>query len=215
AQQPPAPGQQQQQAQAQQPPAPGQQQQQAQAQQPPAPGQQQQQAQAQQPPAPQQPGPPIGTQEPPVSGNLQFYLDSIELLQGENIIASLEGDGFFLGTNPLLKLFAKFTSFMVTLTGGHIRIMLVLTNKRIFIVQKSQAWCGCTASKNIRLVALKALVEAGAAKDTQVCCFHSNLVTLETRTENFAMILKNNDDQLLKQFINQMALQIQQNNNSL
>jgi hypothetical protein len=69
-------------------------------------------------------------------------LGEFDLLPGEQIVYTIQGDGFFLGANPAAKAIAAIQATLVRLTGGHVRIFVVVTNHRIVLVESRQAFCG-------------------------------------------------------------------------
>lgn len=135
----------------------------------------------------------------------QKAMSDVDLLPGETIERVFQADGFFLGTNPLLKAMAAIQSFLVTITGGHLRIFLVVTNKRVLMVQSQQVWCGCSAVRGSNVIALSSVKEAGVARETKVCCFHSRVVHIQSLTQRHTLIVKKFSDQDLKDFMSFMS----------
>lgn len=135
----------------------------------------------------------------------QLLSQYVTLLPGETIEYAVEADGYFIGANPLLKLIAKIQAFMVTITGGHIRIYLLVTNKRLLMMQSNQVWCGWMSGKNVHALALASLVEAGSSKETQACCIHTHQVQIETLTQKHSLIVKKLKDAQLKQFVAELS----------
>jgi len=172
------------------------------------------------PPQGQQPGygapqgaPPPQAQAPAPQGGAgglgpkgqQMLSQQVNLLPGEQIEYAIEADGYFIGANPLLKMIAKIQAFMVTITGGHIRVYLIVTNKRLLLMQSNQVWCGWIKKKNVKALALASLVEAGMSKESQACCIHTRLVEMETLTQKHALIVKKVNDEQLKQFVAELS----------
>ncbi len=165
-------------------------------------GQQQGYAQPQQgyaaPPQQQyQPAPAQGGMSP----EAQNALTNVDLLPAEQIVYAVQANGFFLGTNPALKAIAAFQAFILALTGGHVRIFLLVTNQRVLLIQSRAAFCGCFKSAAVSAVALSSIVSAGSAKDTQYCCFHTRAIYVESMTERYNMVIKNLDDAGVRGFV--------------
>ena len=66
---------------------------------------------------------------PGMNPRVQEALGMVDLLANEQIYYAIQADGFFVGSAPILKLIAAISAFMVTITGGYIRIFLVVTNQ--------------------------------------------------------------------------------------
>jgi hypothetical protein len=132
-------------------------------------------------------------------------LEHADLLHGEQIAFTLQGDGFFLGSHPLQKAVAALQATLVTLTGGHIRVFVVVTNMRILLIQSQALWCGCTRKVAVNSFALAALAECGWDKDTQWCCIHSRGVHLESKTQRYSLVIKKLGDPVLRQFVAQLS----------
>jgi hypothetical protein len=164
---------------------------------------QQQQGQYQQPP--QQA--PHGTPAPGPAGNprLQEALSQVDMLQGEQVYYTLQADGFFIGANPILKMMAAFTAFLVAITGGHIRIFLVVTNQRLLVLKSTQVWCGCGRAKAVHTIALAGVKEVGSAKETQLCFVHTRTVQVQSLTQRFNVVVKKLGDQEIRQFVTNLS----------
>jgi hypothetical protein len=164
---------------------------------------QQPQGQYQQPP--QQA--PHGTPPPGPAGNprLQEALSQVDMLQGEQIYYTLQADGFFIGANPLLKMMAAITAFLVAITGGHIRIFLVVTNQRLLVLKSTQVWCGCGRAKAVHTIALAGVKEVGSAKETQLCFVHTRTVQVQSLTQRFNVVVKKLGDQEIRQFVTNLS----------
>ena len=135
----------------------------------------------------------------------QKALSEVELLPNETIQQVFQADGFFLGANPIAKVIASINSFFTTLTGGHIRIFLVLTDMRVLMVQSSAIWFGCTRVKKATVIALSGVKEAGIAKETQLCCFHARLIHIQSMTELYTMVVKKFRDEELRDFLRSLS----------
>lgn len=166
---------------------------------------QQQYPQHQQQPPPQQM--PHATPAPGPAGNPRFQeaLASVDLLQGEQIYYTLQADGFFIGANPLLKMMAAITAFLVAITGGHIRIFLVVTNQRLLVLKSTQVWCGCGRAKAVHAIALAGVKEVGSAKETQLCCIHTRTVQVQSMTQTFNLVIKKLGDAEIRQFVTNLS----------
>lgn len=165
----------------------------------------QQQQYHQQPAPPQQM--PHATPAPGPAGNprLQEALSQVDLLQGEQIYYTLQADGFFIGANPILKMMAAITAFLVAITGGHIRIFLVVTNQRLLVLKSTQVWCGCGRSKAIHTIALAGVKEVGSAKETQLCFVHTRTVQVQSMTQQFNVVVKKLGDNEIRQFVTNLS----------
>ncbi len=131
----------------------------------------------------------------------QILLNEVNLLPGEKIQYAIMGDGYFLGANPLLKAIAVMQAMLTTLTGGHIRVFLLVTNRRILMLQSTQMWCGWARTKNVNAIALASLIECGSGKETQFCCIHSRLVHIETKTQKHQLVIKKLGDPEIRDFV--------------
>ncbi len=141
----------------------------------------------------------------------QEALSHVQLFPGEEIQYAVQADGFFLGTNPMAKLMAKLSSFFTKITGGHIRMFLVLTNQRVLLIESTAACCGFTASRIVHTISTKAIVEASTARATTWCCFHTRMVSIESLTQKYLLVAKGMSDQELMEFITRMSVLIVQN----
>jgi len=140
-----------------------------------------------------------------LSQRAQQAMTDVELLQGEEVARVWEADGFFLGTHPLLKLMGKIQSMVVTLTGGHIRVFLVVTNMRVLLVQSTQMWCGCQKVRGANAISMTSVKEAGIGRETQMCCFHSRVIHIQTLTQRHTLIVKGFSDEDMKSFLAYMS----------
>jgi hypothetical protein len=146
--------------------------------------------------------PPAG---PRVDARMQDAISQIDLLAGEQIVYTLTADGFFIGVQPILKLMAAIASLVATLTGGHIRIYLLVTNQRVLVIKSVQVWCGFNRMKEISSVALAGIKEVGSAKDTQMCCIHTRRVRLQSMTETFNFVVKKLPDSEIRAFVTNLS----------
>ncbi|MCB9529346.1 MAG: hypothetical protein R3F65_29215 [bacterium] len=135
----------------------------------------------------------------------QEALQEVVLMQGEEIQYCIQADGFFLGSLPIQKLIANFQAFMAKVTGGHIRVFLVLTNMRVLLIQSAAQWCGCTKIKAINTVASNAVIEAGSSKETRLCFVHTRVVHIETRSQRYTLAIKKLKDADLQAFVTHMS----------
>jgi len=90
---------------------------------------------------------------------------------------------------------------LVTLTGGHVRIFVVVTNHRIVLVESRQACCGFRRLEGVQAIALASLAECGWGRETQWCCIHSRAVHLESKTQRYTLVIKKLGDQALREFV--------------
>jgi hypothetical protein len=150
-----------------------------------------------------------------LSSKAQKAMVDVELLEGEQIAHVWQADGFFLGTNPAAKAAALIAATLVKLTGGHIRIFLVLTNQRVMMVQSRGVCCGCQRVRGVNSIALTSIKEAGVAKETQWCCINSRAIHVESVTQRYTMIVKSFKDDDLKQFLAEMSRMLVRNQSSI
>jgi hypothetical protein len=137
----------------------------------------------------------------PMTKALQAIMKEVDLLPGEQVQYTIQGDGYFLGTNPALKAIAVFQAAMVKLTGGHIRIFIIVTNQRVLLANSFSQCCGVKRMKGVNAIALASVAECGWAKETQMCCVHSRVVHLETKTQRHTLVIKKLKDDGLRQFV--------------
>ncbi|HEY3801362.1 MAG TPA: hypothetical protein VGL61_02110 [Kofleriaceae bacterium] len=150
----------------------------------------------------QQPPPP---QQPPLNPRLQEALGGVDLLQGEQIFYTLQADGFFMGANPLAKLMAAVTAFLVAITGGHVRIFLIVTNQRLLMLGSRAVWCGCGRAKIVQSFALASIKEVASVKETQACCIHTRLVQVHSMTERKNLVIKQLGDDEIRRFLTNLS----------
>lgn len=142
---------------------------------------------------------------------MQEALCHVQMFPGEEIQYAVQADGFFLGTNPLAKVMANVQAFFTKITGGHIRIFLVLTNQRVLLIESTATCCGCTASRIIHTISTRSVVEAGTLRETTCCCIHTRMLMLESLTQKYILVAKSISDQELVEFITRMSVLIVQN----
>ncbi|MGB1013758.1 MAG: hypothetical protein ACPG4T_06470, partial [Nannocystaceae bacterium] len=58
----------------------------------------------------------------------QKLMQMVDLLPGEVPAYTIQGDGFFMGSSPIEKAAAAMAATLVKLTGGFIRVFVVITN---------------------------------------------------------------------------------------
>jgi hypothetical protein len=150
-------------------------------------------------PPPQQPPPPQIS--PAHQRRVQEALTLVDLLAGEQVAFTLQADGFFLGAHPLLKMIAWFQSFFVTLTGGHIRIFLIVTNQRVLVVRQNSIWCGTSRGRGVLTVALSGIKEVGSGRQTHMCCIHTRTVQMQSMTQLFNLVVKRQTDAEIRTFV--------------
>jgi len=142
---------------------------------------------------------------PPINKATQKIMQELDLLPGEAIQYSIQADGFFLGANPIAKLVGTMTAFLTTITGGHIRVFVFVTNSRIIVAKSESRMCGFTRSKSINAIALASLAEAGWAKQTQWCCINTRTVHMESKTERTTLVIKKLGDDALRGFVSNLS----------
>ena len=140
-----------------------------------------------------------------LSNHANTALADVALLEGENIENVFEGDGFFLGANPIAKIISEIQALITTLTGGHVRVFLVITSMRVLMIQSRAAWCGCTRSKSTVAIATPTVKEAGIAKQTSLFCFHARLIHIQARTQTHTLVVKKFDDSKLSHFLKTLS----------
>ncbi len=143
--------------------------------------------------------------QPNLNPAAQQMLTEVDFLPGESLHYSIQGDGFFLGSNPLLKAIAAWQGFITKITGGHVRVFVMITNQRILLLQSTQALCGFMRVRKVNAIALASLAEAGWAKETQWCCIHSRAVHLQSKTERTTLVIKNLGDVALREFVSTLS----------
>ncbi|MEZ4380432.1 MAG: hypothetical protein R3A79_03735 [Nannocystaceae bacterium] len=142
---------------------------------------------------------------PQLTKAAQDLLSEVQLLQGENIHYAIQGDGFFMGSNPIAKAVAAMQAALVTMTGGHIRILVVITNLRVLLLQSQQAFCGFRRLRGVNAIALASIAEAGSGKDTQWCCIHTRTVHIQSKTQRYTLVIKKLKDDALRDFVRNMS----------
>ncbi len=149
--------------------------------------------------------PPQQQMQPPGDPRLHEALATVDLLPGEQVHTTLQADGFFIGANPIAKLMAAITAFFVTLTGGHIRIFLVVTNQRLLALQSRAVWCGWARAKVVQTFALASVREVGSRKETQMCCIHTRTVQVHSFTERASYVIKKLGDDEIRRFVTNLS----------
>jgi len=144
---------------------------------------------------------------PPVAGNprVQEALSQVDLLAGEQVVYTLQADGFFLGALPILKMIAALQAFILTVTGGHIRIFLVVTNQRLLVIKSMGAFCGMSRVKSVHTIALAGVKEVGSAKETHMCCVNTRTVQVQSLTQRFNLVIKKLGDQEIRHFVTNLS----------
>ena len=141
----------------------------------------------------------------------QEALNNVQLLQGEEIQYAVQADGFFVGTGAIEKLQAKISAFFTKITGGHIRMFLIITNNRVLLIESTAKCCGFQASRVVHTIASKSVVEAGTVRETTWCCIHTRMIQIESLTQKYVLVAKTMTDQELMEFITRMSLLITSN----
>ncbi|HFE44592.1 MAG TPA: hypothetical protein ENJ18_03730 [Nannocystis exedens] len=91
------------------------------------------------------------------------------------------------------------------MTGGHIRILVVITNLRVLLLQSEQAFCGVRRLRGINAIALGSILEAGSGKETQACCIHTRTVHLQSKTQRYTLVIKKLGDAELREFVRNLS----------
>jgi hypothetical protein len=169
--------------------------------QPPQQPQQQYQQPGQPPGQPPQAMAPSGGGAAGLGPKGQELLSGITMLPGEQLAYSIQADGYFLGALPIQKMIASLMAFMTTITGGHIRIFLVVTNQRVLLLESRQMWCGVMRVRAYHAMALQSILEAGSSKETQACCIHTRTVYIESKTQKHQLVIKKLGDDGLRDFV--------------
>lgn len=167
--------------------------------------QQPQYPQQYQQPYPQQPPPAQPPQATPANPRIQEALAQVDLLAGEQVVYTLQADGFFLGAHPIAKLIAALQAFLVTLTGGYIRIFLVVTNQRLLVLKQTQVWCGCGRLRGVQAIALAGIKEVGSSKETQLCFVHTRTIQVQSMTQLFNLVVKKLGDAEIRHFVTNLS----------
>ena len=140
-----------------------------------------------------------------LTAKAQEALNDIQLMQGEEIQYSVQADGFFLGTLPIQKMIASFQSMITKLTGGHIRVFLVMTNMRLIMIESRAQWCGCTKVRAIKTISSRDILECGSGKETRLCFVHTRVLTVESRSHAYTLVVKKLNDDDVRAFVTAMS----------
>lgn len=140
-----------------------------------------------------------------LSKEAEQLMELVDLLPGEKLQYAIQGDGFFLGTLPIAKAIAKLQATLTTLTGGHVRILLAITNKRLLMIESLQFFCGWQRVRSVNAIALASVAEAGWAKETQMCCIHSRAIHVESKTQRYSLVIKKLGDAELREFVAKLS----------
>lgn len=127
------------------------------------------------------------------------------MLPGETIQHSLEADGLFLGPQLIAKLMSVIIDWTVRVMGGYIRISIVVTDRRVLVLQSVKMLCGVTQMKVVHSVALASVVETGWIKGTELCCINTRAVHLQTKTQRHTFVVRKLSDAAMRDFITQMS----------
>lgn len=154
--------------------------------------------------APQAP-PPQASGGGAMNARVQEALSMVDLLAQEQVVYAIQADGFFLGSAPIIKLIASIMALLVTLTGGYIRIFLVVTNQRLIMIKTTQMWCGCQRMRAVHTVALAGVKEVGSARETQFCCINTRTIQVQSMTQLFNLVIKKLGDSEIRQFVTNLS----------
>ncbi len=136
---------------------------------------------------------------------LQKALSQVDMLPDESVQFALQADGYFQGSNPLAKLIGKLQALLVTLTGGHVRIFLAVTNLRVLLLESRAVWCGCTKVAGVNNISLGSIAEVGTSKETQLCFFHARVVHVQSPTQQHTLVITRAGDQAVRDFMANMS----------
>ena len=150
---------------------------------------------------------------PAMNERTQEALAQIDLLRDEKIVYTLQADGFFLGVHPIAKAIAAFQAFVIALTGGYIRIFLVVTNQRVLVIKATQVWCGFGRSRAVSAIALAGIKEVGSSKDTTFCFVHTRTIQVQAMTQLYNLVVKKLSDQEIRDFVTNLSAVIVANTN--
>jgi len=100
---------------------------------------------------------------------------------------------------------AAISAFIIALTGGHVRIFLVVTNQRLLVIKSTAVWCGCGRSRAVSTIALAGIKEVGSSKETQLCCVNTRTVQVQSMTQVFNLVIKKLGDQEIRQFVTNLS----------
>jgi len=142
---------------------------------------------------------------PVANPRVQEALAQVDLLASEQVVYTLQADGFFLGSNPMLKLFAAIASMIVTLTGGYIRIFLIVTNQRVLFIKATQVWCGWGRVRGVNSIALPGIKEVGSTRETQACCINTRTIQIQSLTQRYNLVVKRIGDQEIRNFVTNLS----------
>ena len=142
---------------------------------------------------------------PTMTKALTQMMKHVDLLPGEVMHYSIQGDGYFMGSNPLAKMMATIQAGLIKITGGHIRIFVIVTNQRVLLASSQQALCGFNRNLGVNALALASVAECGWAKVTAMCCVHSRLVHIETKTQRHGLVIKKLKDNALREFVSNLS----------
>ena len=126
-------------------------------------------------------------------------------LRGETPLHVLHADGLYLGPTPVAKLIAALVGFMIRITGGHIKISLVVTAQRVLMLTSTQAYCGWTKSKLVQSLALGSIQETGWAQTNTYWCLKTRALSIKTKTQTHGIVVKKLSDAQLRDFANQVS----------
>jgi hypothetical protein len=132
-------------------------------------------------------------------------LAEVSLLPGEQLVYAIQGDGYFLGANPLQKFFAKLSALLTAATGGHIRVFLVVTNQRVLLIESRAALCGWARMRKFHAMATASVLQAGSSKETQAWCLHTRTVHIESKTQRHTLVIKKLGDEGLRDFVTNLS----------
>lgn len=129
----------------------------------------------------------------------------VELMQGEEIRYCLQADGLAFGARLWARLRSGAQTLLARVTGGHVRVFLVLTSMRLLIVETRAQWCRCSRVKAVHVVAHDAVVSAGSSKRSHLCFLHTRWVYVGTTAGEFGLPIKKLPDEHLRAFVTHLG----------
>lgn len=129
----------------------------------------------------------------------------VELLSGEEVVYCLQADGLAVGARLAARLRSGAETLLARVTGGHVRVFVVLTSMRLLIVETRALWCRCSRVRAVHVVAHDAIVGAGSSKRTHLCFLHTRWVHVTTTGGAFGLPIKKLPDEHLRVFVTHLG----------
>lgn len=125
----------------------------------------------------------------------------VELMPGEEVVYCLQADGLAVGARFGARLRSGAQTLLARITGGHVRVFVVLTSMRLLVVETRAQWCRCSRVRGVHVVAHDAVVGAGSSKRTHLCFLHTRWVYISTTGGVFGLPIKKLPDEHLRVFV--------------